>query len=99
MLVFPLTLTHAHGKVQNPATGEVKEIVHPYHPGSVYHMTKCLDNVMMHFYAKNDRLRLTDLHQGIVWGAQTEETLLDPKLINRPAAILTLTTNAIIIAI
>jgi len=39
---------------------------------------------MMHFYVKNDRLRLTDLHQGIVWGAQTEETLfLGPKLINR----------------
>ena len=25
-----------------PATGEEREIVHPYHPGSIYHMTKCL---------------------------------------------------------
>ena len=38
---------------------------------------------MMHFYAKNDKLRLTDLHQGIVWGAQTDETLLDDRLVIR----------------
>ena len=59
------------------------EIVHPYHPGSIYHMTKCLDNCMFHYYAKNDALRITELHQGIVWGAQTEETQLDPELFNR----------------
>ena len=28
-------------------------------------------------------IKITDLHQGIVWGTQTEETELDPKLINR----------------
>ena len=31
----------------------------------------------------NDDLKITDLHQGIVWGTQTEETRLDPRLINR----------------
>ena len=31
----------------------------------------------------NDALRVTDLHQGIVWGTQTEETRLDDRLINR----------------
>ncbi|MBS0332742.1 MAG: NAD-dependent dehydratase, partial [Proteobacteria bacterium] len=35
------------------------------------------------FYARNDRLRITDLHQGIVWGSQTAETRMDPRLINR----------------
>ena len=32
---------------------------------------------------KNDQVRVTDLHQGIVWGTQTEETRLDERLINR----------------
>jgi UDP-sulfoquinovose synthase len=35
------------------------------------------------YYAKNDGLRITDLHQGIVWGTQTAETSLDERLINR----------------
>lgn len=65
------------------ANGSEREIVHPYSPGSVYHATKCLDHTLFQFYAKNDQLRITDLHQGIVWGTQTEETALDEKLINR----------------
>lgn len=30
------------------------EILHPTSPGSVYHMTKCIDQQMFAFYAKND---------------------------------------------
>ena len=60
-----------------------QEILYPANPGSVYHMTKCLDQLMLAFYAKNDQLRLTDLHQGIVWGTQTTETKRHPSLINR----------------
>src|SRR6185503_2098006 len=30
-----------------------------------------------------DGIRITDLHQGIVWGTETEETSLDDRLINR----------------
>ncbi len=59
------------------------EIVHPYKPGSVYHATKCMDNLLFNYYAKNDRLKITDLHQGIVWGTNTEETAMDERLINR----------------
>ncbi len=58
-------------------------IVYPPNPGSVYHMTKVLDAFMFQYYAKNDRLRITDLHQGIVWGTQTEQTRRDERLINR----------------
>jgi len=58
-------------------------IMHPYHPGSVYHTTKCLDNILMSFYGKNYEIQITDLHQGIVWGLDTEETMLDPRLVNR----------------
>lgn len=60
-----------------------REILYPTNPGSVYHMTKSMDQLLFQFYAKNDRLRITDLHQGIVWGTQTEETRLDERLINR----------------
>ena len=28
-------------------------------------------------------LRITDLHQGIIWGVDTDETVLDDKLVNR----------------
>jgi UDP-sulfoquinovose synthase len=60
-----------------------QEILYPANPGSVYHMTKTLDQLMFAYYAKNDRTRVTDLHQGIVWGTQTAETRLDDRLINR----------------
>jgi UDP-sulfoquinovose synthase len=60
-----------------------RQILHPASPGSVYHMTKAQDALMFQFYAKNDQLTVTDLHQGIVWGTQTPETILDDRLINR----------------
>lgn len=60
-----------------------QEILYPANPGSVYHMTKCLDQLMFQFYAKNDSVRVTDLHQGIVWGTHTQETRLHEQLINR----------------
>jgi UDP-sulfoquinovose synthase len=59
------------------------EIPYPYHPGSVYHLTKCMDELMFHYYAKNDGLRISDLAQGVVWGVQTDETRRHPELINR----------------
>ena len=64
--------------------GEVEqEILFPASPGSVYHTTKTLDQLLFAFYNKNDEIRVTDLHQGIVWGTQTAETRLDERLINR----------------
>ena len=60
-----------------------KKILHPAYPGSIYHTTKCLDALLFQFYAKNDLLRLTDLHQGIVWGTNTAQTSRDERLVNR----------------
>ncbi|SEH21781.1 NAD-dependent epimerase/dehydratase family protein [Rhizobium sp. NFR12] len=60
-----------------------QEILYPSNPGSIYHMTKCLDQQLFAFYAKNDGLRITDLHQGIVWGTHTEQTRRHEQLINR----------------
>jgi len=70
-------------KVPTP-DGEIEqEILHPANPGSVYHMTKTLDQLLFAFYCANDQIRITDLHQGIVWGTQTRQTALDERLINR----------------
>jgi UDP-sulfoquinovose synthase len=60
-----------------------QEILYPTRPGSVYHMTKSLDQILFQFYAQNDGLRITDLHQGIVWGTHTEQTRRHVQLINR----------------
>jgi UDP-sulfoquinovose synthase len=70
-------------KVPTPDGELEREILHPANPGSVYHMTKTLDQLLFAFYAKNDGLRITDLHQGIVWGTQTGQTSRDERLINR----------------
>ncbi|HEV2639585.1 MAG TPA: NAD-dependent epimerase/dehydratase family protein [Actinocrinis sp.] len=70
-------------KVPTPDGDLDREILHPANPGSVYHLTKTMDQLMFAFYAKNDRLRITDLHQGIVWGTQTPQTVRDERLINR----------------
>ncbi len=70
-------------KVPTPGGELEREILHPANPGSVYHLTKTLDQLMFAFYAKNDGLRVTDLHQGIVWGTQTEQTAADQRLVNR----------------
>lgn len=70
-------------KVETPSGWEPREILYPANPGSIYHLTKTQDALLFQFYAKNDKLRITDLHQGIVWGTQTRETRLDPRLINR----------------
>lgn len=60
-----------------------QDILYPANPGSIYHMTKCLDQLLFQFYAKNDGLRITDLHQGIVWGTHTDQTRRHAQLINR----------------
>lgn len=59
------------------------EIPYPPHPGSIYHMTKTQDALLFYYYNKNDEVRITDLHQGIVWGTNTDETLMHPDLVNR----------------
>ncbi len=58
-------------------------ILYPPDPGSIYHMTKTQDQLFFYFYNKNYGLAITDLHQGIVWGTETDETLGDDDLLNR----------------
>jgi UDP-sulfoquinovose synthase len=80
-----LTIPEGYLPVQVEAEGvrHEMEIIYPPNPGSVYHMTKTLDALMFFYYNKNDQVRITDLHQGIVWGTNTADTLADERLINR----------------
>ena len=70
-------------EIDTPEGKRAQEILYPTRPGSVYHMTKSLDQILFQFYAQNDGLRITDLHQGIVWGTHTDQTRLHEQLVNR----------------
>jgi UDP-sulfoquinovose synthase len=70
-------------KIETPQGLIDQAILYPANPGSIYHMTKTQDALFFFYYNKNDQLRITDLHQGIVWGTQTEQTRRDERLINR----------------
>ncbi|MGC9418099.1 MAG: NAD-dependent epimerase/dehydratase family protein [Rhodovulum sp.] len=70
-------------EIGTPEGPKGMEILYPTRPGSVYHMTKSLDQILFQFYAQNDGLRITDLHQGIVWGTNTDQTKRHEQLVNR----------------
>ncbi|WP_174299459.1 NAD-dependent epimerase/dehydratase family protein [Caulobacter sp. S45] len=70
-------------EVDTPEGRKAVEILYPANPGSIYHMTKSQDALFFWYYNRNYRTRVTDLHQGIVWGTQTPQTKLDERLINR----------------
>src|SRR5260370_17414326 len=60
-------------KVPTPDGDLEREILHPANPGSVYHMTKTLDQLMFAFYAKNDGLHITPLPPAIVSRPHTDQ--------------------------
>ena len=55
----------------------------PKQPGSFYHLSKVHDSHNIMFACKIWKIRSTDLNQGIVYGANTYETALDPELATR----------------
>ncbi len=75
-----LSVSVAH---EGGGEASIMEIIYPPNPGSVYHLTKTQDQLLFFYYNKNNHTRITDLHQGIVWGTQTDQTSLDEELINR----------------
>ena len=45
------------------------KILFPTNPGSIYHLTKSMNQLILSYYKKNwSKFDITDLHQGIVWG-------------------------------
>jgi UDP-sulfoquinovose synthase len=55
----------------------------PKMPGSVYHLSKVHDSHNIHFACRVWGLRSTDLNQGVVYGIETDETTVDPRLATR----------------
>lgn len=52
----------------------------PCQPGSFYHLSKVHDSHNIRFACKAWKLAATDLHQGVVYGIETDETGLDEQL-------------------
>lgn len=52
----------------------------PCQPGSFYHLSKVHDSHNIRFAVKIWQLAATDLHQGVVYGIDTDETLREPRL-------------------
>ena len=82
---IPIPEGYLEYQVLDPEQNEyvVMRDLYPMSPGSIYHMTKTMDSMMFRFYAKNDGIRVTDLHQGIIWGVNTAETEQHEGLVNR----------------
>ncbi len=53
---------------------------YPKQPGSFYHLSKVHDSHNILFACRVWKLRSTDLNQGVVYGMETDETALDPRL-------------------
>lgn len=60
--------------------GRSDRFLFPRQAGSLYHTTKVLDTDLIWFYVRTYGLRVTDLMQGPVYGLETSETVLDPRL-------------------
>ena len=52
----------------------------PCQPGSFYHLSKVHDSHNIRFACRAWKIAATDLHQGVVYGIETDETCLDAKL-------------------
>jgi len=63
--------------------GRSDVLPYPKQPGSMYHLSKTHDSHNIMFCCKVWGLRATDLNQGIVYGVETDETVLDPRLATR----------------
>ncbi len=68
-------------KIQHKGREDV--LPYPKQPGSMYHLSKVHDSHNIMFACKIWGIRATDLNQGIVYGLHTEETQMDPLLVNR----------------
>ena len=61
--------------------GRSHEFLYPKTAGSLYHLSKVHDSHNIHFACRIWGLRATELNQGVVYGVETDETALDPRLV------------------
>ena len=71
------------GFIEIAHKGRTDTLPYPKLPGSMYHLTKVHDSHNLHFACRIWGLRATDLNQGVVYGINTDETDLDPRLCTR----------------
>jgi UDP-sulfoquinovose synthase len=71
------------GYIEIRHNGRADYLPFPKQPGSMYHLSKVHDSHNIHFACRAWGLRATDLHQGVVYGIQTDETRLDDRLATR----------------
>ena len=68
-------------KIQHNGREDI--LPYPKQPGSMYHLSKVHDSHNIMFACRIWGIRATDLNQGVVYGLETNETLLHPGLSNR----------------
>ena len=71
------------GFIEITHKGRTDVMPYPKQPGSFYHLSKVHDSANMMFACRIWGIRATDLNQGIVYGHDTEETVLHPELATR----------------
>ncbi len=71
------------GYIEIEHNGRTDTLPFPKLPGSLYHCSKVHDSTNIHFATRIWGLRATDLNQGVVYGIETDETALDPRLTTR----------------
>jgi UDP-sulfoquinovose synthase len=71
------------GYIEIHHKGRSDVLPYPKLPGSLYHLSKVHDSHNLHFACRVWGLRATDLNQGVVYGIETDETALDPRLTTR----------------
>src|SRR5579859_2889932 len=71
------------GWLQVSHKGRTDTVLYPKRPGSFYHLSKVHDSHNIEFACRVWGLSATDLNQGVVYGQQTPQTVLDPRLATR----------------
>jgi UDP-sulfoquinovose synthase len=71
------------GYIEIEHKGRKDRLPFPKMPPSFYHCSKVHDSTNIHFACRIWGLRATDLNQGVVYGTVTDQTLQDPRLVNR----------------
>jgi UDP-sulfoquinovose synthase len=60
--------------------GRSHEFLYPKTAGSLYHLSKVHDSHNIHFACRIWGIRATELNQGVVYGVETDESAMDPRL-------------------
>jgi UDP-sulfoquinovose synthase len=71
------------GFIEIHHNGRSDTLPYPKLPHSLYHCSKVHDSTNIHFATRVWGTRATDLNQGVVYGVETPETRLDPRLATR----------------